>query len=56
MNKKFSKLQLNKKSIAKMNDAQLNAVRGGQKAIAADTIVVNCNGQGATVINTKIGE
>ncbi len=54
--KKFSKLQLNKKTIAKMNDAQLNAVRGGQKAIGDDSVVVNCNGQGATIVNTKISD
>ncbi len=46
----FSKLQLNKKSIAKMNDTQLNSVRGGQNAIATNTIVINCNVYGATVI------
>ncbi|MDM1555838.1 MULTISPECIES: class I lanthipeptide [Chryseobacterium] len=34
MNNKFSKLQLNKKTIAKLNERQLSTVKGGNKAIA----------------------
>ncbi|MDQ0782467.1 class I lanthipeptide [Chryseobacterium sp. W4I1] len=34
MDKKFSKLQLNKKTIAKLNEGQLSTVKGGNKSIA----------------------
>lgn len=34
MNNKFSQLQLNKKTIAKLNERQLSTVKGGNKAIA----------------------
>ncbi|MCL7987180.1 class I lanthipeptide [Sphingobacterium sp. lm-10] len=33
MDKKFSKLQLNKRSIAKLNEAQLSTVKGGNKSL-----------------------
>jgi natural product precursor len=34
MDQKFSKLQLNKKTIAKLNEAQLSTVKGGNKSLA----------------------
>ncbi|AZB10660.1 rSAM-modified peptide [Chryseobacterium sp. G0162] len=34
MNNKFSQLQLNKKTIAKLNERQLSTVKGGNKVIA----------------------
>jgi hypothetical protein len=47
-------LQLNKRSIAKLNDAQLGAVKGGnQPAAAGESVVVNCQVRTATVVNTK---
>lgn len=40
---KFSALQLNKKAIARLNDSQLNVVKGG-KGVPAD----GCSGGGIT--------
>lgn len=53
MNKKFSTLQLNKKTIAKMNDAQLSAVKGGNNIVKQDeTCNVTCQSTGVTNVNT----
>ncbi|GEJ45972.1 class I lanthipeptide [Chryseobacterium sp. ON_d1] len=51
MNKKFSKLQLNKKSIAKLNDLQLNKVKGGKQGAVDHEI--HCHVKTATVV-TKV--
>jgi len=56
---KFSALQLNKKAIAKLNDSQLSAVKGGK----GTQPVADCTGGGITcnggagstvVIQTKV--
>jgi natural product precursor len=53
--KKLSALQLNKKSIAKLNDAQLIVLKGGNQISApGNTVIVNCQVKTATVINTKV--
>jgi hypothetical protein len=53
--KKFEILNLEKKSIARLNDQQIIAVKGG-KAIEGDctvkTATINCSGAGSTVIQT----
>jgi natural product precursor len=54
MDKKFNKLQLNKKSIAKMNDAQLSTVKGGNNAIEqSETCNITCQSTGVTNVQTK---
>jgi natural product precursor len=53
MKKQFSKLELNKKSIAKMNDAQLSAVKGGNNALKQDeSCNVTCQSTGVTNVQT----
>ncbi len=51
---KFSALQLNKKAIAKLNDAQLTSVKGGNNANAqlADCTGggITCSGAGSTIV------
>ncbi|MGY0408836.1 MAG: class I lanthipeptide [Polaribacter sp.] len=44
--KSFKSLDLNKKTIAKLNRGQLAAIKGGNR----DTIIVNCNSRGATIV------
>jgi len=56
---KFSALQLNKKAIAKLNDSQLSAVKGGK---GTQPVADGCSGGGITcetagstiVVQTKI--
>lgn len=53
MNKKFSKLQLSKKTIAKMNDAQLSTVKGGNNTIGqSEDCNVTCISTGVTNVKT----
>ncbi|ASW75615.1 hypothetical protein IQ37_13455 [Chryseobacterium piperi] len=51
---KFSALQLNKKSIAKLNDSQLTSVKGGSREnqVAADCSNggITCSTAGSTII------
>ncbi|MDT0641583.1 class I lanthipeptide [Zunongwangia sp. F363] len=51
MNKKFSKLQFSKKTIAKLNEDQLSSVKGGNNARSksVDTEVeTGCSGTSTT--------
>jgi hypothetical protein len=50
--KKFEILNLEKKSIARLNDQQIIAVKGGRAIdiCIGKTSTVNCSGAGATVI------
>ncbi|ASW75611.1 rSAM-modified peptide [Chryseobacterium piperi] len=51
---KFSALQLNKKSIAKLNDGQLTSVKGGNRGNQLEADCTNggitCSTAGSTVI------
>ena len=52
---KFSALQLNKKAIAKLNDAQLTSVKGGNNANAelaegCSGGGITCSGAGSTIV------
>ncbi len=57
---KFSALQVNKKAIAKLNDAQLTSVKGGKNGNAE--VADGCSGGGITcetagstiVVQTKV--
>lgn len=55
---KFSALQLNKKAIARLNDNQLNSVKGGKGVpVSADCTNggITCNDPGSTiVVQTKV--
>jgi len=55
---KFSALQLNKKAIAKLNDSQLSAVKGGKVSKPADGCSgggITCETAGSTiVVQTKV--
>lgn len=50
MKKSFKSLDLNKKTIAKLSNEQMGSLKGGK----ADTVIINCNVSGATVVKTKI--
>ncbi|WP_312082538.1 class I lanthipeptide [Epilithonimonas hominis] len=51
---KFSALQLNKKAIAKLNDAQLSTVKGGKGNASELTDCtgggITCSGAGSTIV------
>lgn len=50
--KNFTTLQLSKKSVAKLNDAQLSSVKGGnQIAAPGDSVVINCQIITASIIS-----
>jgi hypothetical protein len=53
--KKFEILNLEKKSIARLNDQQIIAVKGGMAAsiCVGKTATVNCEGAGSTVIKAQ---
>lgn len=53
MEKNFSKLQLNKKTIAKLNDEQLTAIKGGNNVIRQDEeCKITCKSTGVTNVQT----
>ncbi|WP_426482154.1 class I lanthipeptide [Chryseobacterium sp. R2ACT005] len=50
MKKRFSNLELNKKSIAKLNDQQLTALKGGNAP--AQEPEIKCQDKGSTIVCT----